>query len=215
MSLAAPAPRVLADVIVRPSSRARAFAVDAVLVAAGAAIVAALAQVTIPMWPVPMTGQTLGVLLVGAALGAGRGATSMALYAALALAGLPVVAPQTDGSHITGLALLATPSFGYIVGFVLAAAVVGWLAARRWDRRVPRAIVAFAAGSVAIYAVGLPWLAVVLANLGVAQGDLLATTLSAGLVPFVLGDIVKALVAAALLPLAWKGVRAADAAARD
>ncbi|RLK49580.1 biotin transporter BioY [Microbacterium telephonicum] len=211
MSIAAPAPRVLADALVRPSTRIRALAADAALVAVGAGIVAVLAQVVVPMWPVPITGQTLGVLLVGASLGAVRGASSLALYAALGLVGLPVMAPQPDGGHITGLALLATPSFGYVAGFILAALVVGRLCELRWDRTVPRAVVAFAAGSAVVYAVGLPWLAAVLSTLGVAEGSaLFGATLQAGLLPFLLGDVVKALIAGALLPLAWAGVRAVD-----
>ena len=213
MSIAAPGPRVLADALLRPSTRARALAADAALVAVGAGIVAVLAQVVIPMWPVPLTGQTLGVLLVAAGLGTVRGASALALYAALGLAGLPVMAPQTDGSHISGLALLATPSFGYVLGFVVAAIVIGRLSELRWDRRVPRALVAFVVGSLIIYAVGLPWLAVVLSTLGVAQGDaLVGATLQAGLLPFLLGDAVKAVIAGALLPLAWAGVRAVDRA---
>ncbi|MCT9819986.1 biotin transporter BioY [Microbacterium sp. W1N] len=216
MTIAAPAPRVLADALVRPSTLLRALAADAALVAVGAGLVAVLAQVIVPMWPVPITGQTLGVLLVGASLGAVRGAASLALYAGLGLVGLPVMAPQTDGSHITGLALLATPSFGYVIGFVVAALVVGRLSELQWDRKVPRAIVAFVAGSAIIYAVGLPWLAAVLSTLGVAQGPaLLTATLQAGILPFLLGDAVKALIAGALLPLAWAGVRAVDRAKRD
>ncbi len=213
MSIATPGPRVLADALVRPSTRTRALAADIALVAVGAGIVAVLAQVVIPMWPVPITGQTLGVLLVAASLGAVRGGSALALYAGLGLVGLPVMAPQTDGSHIAGLALLATPSFGYVLGFVVAAVVVGRLSERRWDRRVPRAVVAFAAGSVAVYAVGLPWLALALSTLGVAEGGALASaTLQAGLLPFLLGDAVQAVLAGALLPLAWAGVRAVDRA---
>lgn len=212
MSLAvAPRRRVLADLIVPSGSRTAAIAADAVLVLAGAALVTLLAQLAIPMWPVPITGQTFAVLLVGAGLGAVRGASSLVLYAALGLLGLPVAAPQPDGSHLTGTALFAAPSFGYIVGFVFAAAVVGWLAQRRWDRRVPKAVIAFAAGSVTIYAFGLPWLAVVLSNLGVPSGDLLSATLANGLVPFLIGDLVKAVLAGLLLPLVWRGVRAVDA----
>lgn len=216
MSLAAPVSRpVLADLIARPSDRARAFALDAALVVAGAAVVALLAQLTIPMWPVPMTAQTLGVLLVGASLGTVRGASSMVVYALAGLAGLPVVAPSADGSHLTGAALLAGTTFGYIIGFVFAAGVVGFLARRAWDRRVLQAIVAFAAGSVVIYAFGLPWLAMALSNLGIPQDQLVAKTLAFGFVPFWIGDIVKAVFAGLLLPVAWRGVRALEDRARD
>jgi biotin transport system substrate-specific component len=211
---AVPSHRVLGDVVAHPSTRLGALAVDAGLVVAGTALVAVLAQVAIPLWPVPITGQTLGVLLVGASLGAMRGTISLALYAVLGLIGLPVFAPQTDGSHLTGAAAFASPSFGYIIGFVLSAAVVGYLASRRWDRRMPMAVVAFVIGSLAIYAVGLPWLAVALSHLGVPQNQLLSTTLSNGLYPFLIGDAIKAVIAGALLPVAWRGVHAADARKR-
>ena len=132
--------RVLADVIARPSSRARAFAVDAALVLAGAAVVALLAQVEIPLWPVPITGQTLGVIIVGAALGAWRGAAALTTYMVLGLAGLPVFAGLTGS-----LAAIAKPSFGFVIGFIFSAFVAGWFAERAWDRRPALAFVGFAA----------------------------------------------------------------------
>ena len=182
-----------------------------VLVAAGAALTAILAQVSIPMFPVPITGQTLAVLLVGATLGAVRGASSLALYAVLGLVGLPVYAPQADGSHLTGFLALAAPSFGYIVGFVFAAAIVGSLSERTWDRKFFKALATFVGGSVVVFAFGLPWLAFVL-------GANLAQTLEWGLYPFIIGGLIKAAIAAALLPAAWWGAdklaerRAQDAA---
>jgi len=166
---------------------------DVVLVVAGAALVTVLAQVAIPLWPVPITGQTLAVLLVGSTLGAARGAISMVLYALLGLVGLPV---YSDGSH--GATVLFGATGGYIVGFVISAALVGWLAERQWDRKVLKAIVTFVAGSVVVFAVGLPWLAVVL------HTDL-PTTLQYGLYPFIIGGVIKAVIAAGLLPLAWWG----------
>ncbi|MBN9169362.1 biotin transporter BioY [Microbacterium sp.] len=207
--------RVLADLIVPSRSRALAFAADATLVVAGAVFVTLLAQVAIPMQPVPITGQTFAVLLVGAGLGAVRGASALVLYAAAGLLGLPVGAPQADGSHLTGSALFAAPSFGYIVGFVFAAAVVGLFARRTWDRRIPKALVAFAVGSITIYAFGLPWLAVVLAGARVPQDQLLSATLTNGILPFLVGDVVKAVLAGLLLPLVWRGVRAVDARTRS
>lgn len=178
----------------------RALATDLALVAGGAALTGLLAQVAIPLWPVPITGQTLAVLLVGSSLGASRGAASMLLYAVLGVAGVPWF---SDASHGVGVLLGATG--GYIVGFVLAAALVGWLAQRRWDRRFTQAVVTFVAGSATVFAVGLPWLAVV-------TGADLAQTLEWGLWPFVPGGIVKALIAAALIPLAWRGVQRLDRA---
>lgn len=204
-SLVPAAPRiVLADRLV-----SRTLATDVVLVAAGAALTAILAQVSIPMFPVPITGQTLAVLLVGATLGAVRGASSLALYAVLGLVGLPVYAPQADGSHLTGFLALAAPSFGYIVGFVFAAAIVGWLSERTWDRKFFKALATFVGGSVVVFAFGLPWLAFVL-------GANLTQTLEWGLYPFIIGGLIKAAIAAALLPAAWWGAdKLAERRARD
>ena len=182
-----------------------------VLVAAGAALTAILAQVSIPMFPVPITGQTLAVLLVGATLGAVRGASSLALYAVLGLVGLPVYAPQADGTHLTGFLALAAPSFGYIIGFVVAAAIVGWLSERTWDRKFLKALATFVGGSLVVFAFGLPWLAFV-------TGADLAQTFAWGFTPFIIGGVIKAAIAAALLPAAWWGAeklaerRANDAA---
>lgn len=181
---------------------AHSIATDLGLVAAGAALTALAAQITIPMWPVPITGQTFAVLLVGTTLGAARGSISMALYMVLGAIGLPIF---TAGK--SGLAYIAGPTGGYLIGFVLAAALTGWLAQRQWDRKVLGAFVTFLLGSVAIYAVGLPWLSVVLGQLG-RPNDLMAT-LQAGLLPFIPGDILKAVLAGALLPTTWKLVNRA------
>jgi biotin transport system substrate-specific component len=195
MSAVAPAaPRlVLADRLF-----ARTWVLDVVLVVAGAALTAVLAQVSIPMHPVPITGQTLAVLLVGATLGWARGAASLGLYLVLGLVGLPVYAPLEDGSHLTGLAALAAPSFGYIIGFVFAAAAIGWLSERTWDRHVLKALATFVGGSLIVFAFGLPWLAAV-------TGGTLTEVLGWGLIPFIPGGIIKAVIAAGLLPLAWWG----------
>lgn len=171
----------------------RTLVMDIVLVVAGAALVTILAQLVIPLQPVPITGQTLGVLLVGSTLGAVRGSLSMVLYAVLGLVGLPVF---SDGSHGAGVVFGATG--GYIVGFILSAALVGWLSEREWDRKILKALATFAAGSLAVFAVGLPWLSITL-HLDVAQ------TLAAGFYPFLIGGLVKAVIAAGLLPLAWFG----------
>ncbi|PPG60058.1 biotin transporter BioY [Rathayibacter sp. AY1C7] len=189
-SSALPRP-VLADRLVT-----RSVATDALLVLAGGGLTAAMAQLFIPMWPVPFTGQTFAVLLVGTTLGALRGALSMLVYALVGALGAPVF---TEGSH--GWAVLAGPTGGYIVGFVLASIVTGWLAQRQWDRRVLGTLVTFLAGTATIYLVGLPWLAAALASLGLPAD--LGSVLSAGLVPFLVGDALKALVAAALLPTTW------------
>ncbi len=171
----------------------RSLLMDAVLVVSGAALVTVFAQLYVPLWPVPVTGQTLAVLLVGSTLGAVRGSLAMVLYAVLGVVGLPVF---TEGA--SGLGVLAGPTGGYIVGFILSAALVGWLAERSWDRKVLKAVVTFAAGTLVVFAVGLPWLAVVL-------GLDLGQTLQSGLYPFLIGGAIKALIAGGLLPLAWRG----------
>ena len=111
---------------------------DALMVLAGASLVGVLAQVSVPMWPVPITGQTLGVLLVGAILGARRGALSLLSYMLLGLAGMPWFSAASGG-----LAALAKPSFGYILGFIPAAWLIGKLSERAWDRHFWLSLAAF------------------------------------------------------------------------
>ena len=171
----------------------RTLVLDIVLVVAGAALTALLAQVAVPLVPVPVTGQTLAVLLVGATLGAARGAISLGLYAVLGIVGLPVFS-----DFGAGLSVVLGPTGGYIVGFIASAALVGWLSERAWERQVLKALATFAAGTLVVFAIGLPWLAVVL------QLDL-AQTLNAGLWPFLVGGAIKAALAAGILPLAWWG----------
>jgi biotin transport system substrate-specific component len=180
----------------------RGLVTDILLIAAGTGLTSVLAQVAIPLWPVPITGQTFAVLFVGATLGVTRAVLSMVLYLAIGLLGLPVFAPQADGSHISGLAALVGPTGGYLVGFLFATAFVGWLAQREWDRKWLRTLVAFVGGTLVIYAVGLPWLYIALSNLHVPNA--LQATLTGGLYPFLIGDALKALFAAALLPLVWR-----------
>jgi len=197
--------RVLADVIARPSSRARALAVDAALVLAGAAVVALLAQVEIPLWPVPITGQTLGVIIVGASLGAWRGAAALTTYMVLGLAGLPIFAGLTGS-----LLAVAKPSFGFVIGFIFSAFVAGWFAERAWDRRPALAFVGFAAASAVPFVFGIPYLAFVL-NVSLGLDLSFVEILQAGLFPFILGGLVKAGIAALVIPGAWALVRKADA----
>jgi biotin transport system substrate-specific component len=169
---------------------------DAVLVLAGTALVAVCAQISIPLpfTPVPITGQTFAVVLVGAALGSVLGFASLLLYWLVGIAGAPVYADQTSGWET-----FVGPTGGYIVGFMLAAAVTGYLAERRWDRRFPSSVAAMLTGNVLIYIPGLLWLAHYLGT-GVEE------TLEAGLYPFVVGDLLKLYLAGALLPLAWRAV---------
>jgi len=207
MSSIAAAPRrrpVLADLIARPSDRARAFAVDAALVLSGVALVALLAKVSFFIGPIPITGQTLGVIVVGAALGARRGAASLTTYMLVGLAGLPVFA-----GPVAGPAYVLSPSFGFIVGFIPAAFVAGWFAERAWDRKPWLAFIGFAVASIIPFLVGVPYMALILSTvLGV---DItLASVLEAGVWPFIVPGLVKAAFAALLVPAAWALVRAVD-----
>lgn len=158
----------------------------------GTLIVALLAQVRIvlPFTPVPITGQTLGVLLVAAALGSRRGTASLGLYLVGGLAGLPFF---TGGA--AGLAHLTGPTGGYLVGFLAAAALVGGLAERGWTRSWYKMAALFTLGSLVIYVFGAMYLSTFI---GLRQA------LAAGVWPFLPGDVIKAILAAALLPAAWK-----------
>jgi biotin transport system substrate-specific component len=172
---------------------------DALLIAGGAGLIAASAQVSfkLPFTPVPITGQTFSVLLVGAALGTMRGGASAFLYV---LAGLlfPIYAPHTG----YGWSTITSASGGYLVSYPFVAALTGWLAERRWDRKFSSAVGAMLTGNVVIYLFGLPWLAVVL-------NTNLEKTFELGIYPFVPGDTFKLYLAAAALPGAWKLVGAA------
>jgi biotin transport system substrate-specific component len=168
-------------------------AVTAALIVGFALLTALMAQVVIPLWftPVPITGQTFSVMLAGAALGWRAGAASMALYVALGAVGLPFYAEAQGGwEAATGA------TGGYLFGFVVAAALVGHLAERQQDRSVVTAIPAFLAGTVVIYLFGVPWLANEL-NVGVTRA------MELGMVPFVIGDLVKVVLAGIALPTAW------------
>lgn len=200
MALSTPAPRVLADAI--PGSVAR----DAVLVLGGAAFVGVAAQIVVPLpfTPVPVTGQTFAVLLAGAALGSVRGLLAMLVYLVAGMAGVPWFA---SGSTAYSEGVL-TPSFGYVVGFVLAGALVGKLAERGWTRTPLRTAGAMVLGNIVIYAVGVTWLKL-------ALGVSWALSLEYGLTPFLGGDVLKILLAAGLFPAAWVGLRKLGLAPRE
>lgn len=208
MSLAASRRPVLADVVGRPATRLRALAVDAALVATGVAFVALLAKASFFIGPIPITGQTLGVIVVGAALGARRGATALTAYLLAGLAGIPVFA-----GPIAGPAYVLAPSFGFVLGFIPAAAIAGWFAERAWDRRPALAFVGFVAASIVPFLVGVPYMAAVLA-LVLGQEVTLPGVLGAGVWPFVLPGLMKAAAAALLIPATWALVRAVDRRAR-
>jgi biotin transport system substrate-specific component len=172
--------------------RAAGWLRDLVLILLGALFVAALAQVEIPLpfTPVPVTGQTFGVLLVGAALGSRRGALSLVSYLSMGIVGLPFFA---GGAH--GWNIVTGATGGYLIGFVIAAYVVGLLAERGLERSLRTSIIPFLIGMVIIYACGVAWLTVVLGSLGKA--------LVSGLIPFLIGDGIKLVAAALVLPAAW------------
>lgn len=176
--------RVLGDVI--PGGLAR----DVTLVVGGAALTAVAAQVAVPLpfSPVPLTLQTFAVLLVGASLGTVRGLASILLYLAVGVAGVPIFSSGSSGM---------TASFGYVIGFVLAAALVGLLAERGATRGPLATAGIMVVGNLVVYAVGVPWL-MGAAHLGLAQG------LALGFVPFVIGDLIKVAVAAGIFPTAWR-----------
>jgi biotin transport system substrate-specific component len=185
---------VLADVI--PGARVR----DAVLVTGAALLTALLAQVAIPVAgsPVPITGQTLAVVLTAAALGPARGFAGQALYLLLGAVGLPFYSDAAGGFDVVFGA-----TGGYIVGFLPAAFLIGLAARQGQDRRITRALPLFALGQLVIFAIGVPWLAV--------AADLSpSAAIDAGFTPFIVGGLVKAAIAGVALPGAWWVVRKAD-----
>lgn len=189
----------LAQALPRPRSRGGSLAFDVALVVGGSLFIAALAQVTIrlPFTPVPITGQTLGVLLVGTAFGWARAGLTLSLYLAEIAVGLPFAAEGRSGAEVLSL---TTPSGGYLWGFLAAGVLCGWLANRGWDRNLRSSLGVMLLGNIVIYAFGIPWLAASL-DIGILEAFEL------GLYPFVVGDLLKLLVAAGLLPAAWRLVR--------
>jgi biotin transport system substrate-specific component len=164
---------------------------DLMLVLGFSFLTALTARIAIPLpfTPVPITGQTLGVLLTGALLGSRRAALTMVLYALEGAAGLPVFAFGRSG-----IAVVLGPTGGYILGFVVAAFVVGLLCERGFDRRPITSITAMVVGNLCIYALGVVWLS---AYVG------LQSALVQGVAPFLLGDALKILVAALAMPGGW------------
>jgi biotin transport system substrate-specific component len=161
------------------------------LIVVGTAFVAITAQIVIPTTPVPFTAQTFGVLTVGAALGFRRGALALLLYLAVGAAGLSVFA---EGS--SGVAKILGATGGYLIGFAVAAAIVGRLAELGWDRHIGGSLAAMAIGTAVIYAIGVPWLKV---TLGIPW----ETAVAEGMTKFLLWDAAKLIVAAGIFPAAW------------
>ncbi|MEA2577891.1 MAG: biotin transport system substrate-specific component [Chloroflexota bacterium] len=161
------------------------------LVVAGTLFVSLCAQVYIPTLPVPFTGQTFGVLLVGGALGFRRGLVALLLYIAIGAIGIPVYAQGGSGVHV-----IQGATGGYLVGFVVAAALVGRLAELGWDRRIGGALAMMAIGTAVIYAIGVPWLKV-------AAGLSWTDAVAGGMTKFLIWDAAKLAVAAGIFPVAW------------
>lgn len=187
------APAVLSTRILPRSNTSRLTAAAA-LIAGFALLTALCAQIRIPLGftPVPITGQTFAVLLSGAVLGSRMGAASQLLYAVMGAAGLPFYAGGEGGwEAATGA------TAGYLAGFIAAAYAVGYLAEQRQDRRFATSIGAFLTGNLVIYAFGVPWL-MYTQSWGLEEG------VTKGLAPFIIGDTIKILLAAAALPAAWK-----------
>jgi biotin transport system substrate-specific component len=185
----------IADFLVpiRLGERVNARVRDVSLVVAGALLIYLTARIVflVPGSPVPITGQTFGVLLVGGALGFRRGLIGVGLYVLLGVVGLPFFAESKGG-----LSVIWGATGGYLIGFAIAGALVGRLAELGWDRKIGGALGAMLLGNAAIYAIGLPWL-------GVVTSSSPEETIALGLTPFLLGDALKMVLAAVLFPVAW------------
>lgn len=183
----------LIDLIIpRIENKTLALIKDILLVLSFAIITGISAKIKIEIGVVPITFQTLAVLLTGALLGAKKGALSQLTYLLMGLAGLPWFARGGGISYIT------SPTFGYIIGFVLAAFLVGWLCERGFDRKIKTAILAMLAGNIMVYIPGLLWMAKFFG---------FKKALVVGLYPFILGDLMKILLAGLILSLSWKFIK--------
>jgi biotin transport system substrate-specific component len=176
-----------------------AFRAAVVLFATVLTIAAAQVSIPLPFTPVPFTLQPMVVLLAGAALGPRLGMTSQVLYLALGLAGLPVFAASPVLPQ--GVARLFGPTGGYLMSYPFAAFVAGYFAERGFDRRYFTSVVAMTAGLCVVFAFGVTWLAFGTPHVG------LSAAIASGLVPFIPADIVKLLIAATILPAAWRFLR--------
>lgn len=193
-------PTALVDQLIPRSSAALTNAViDAVLIVGFAALTGLSAKVAIYLNPaVPITGQTFAVLLSGAVLGSKRGAGSMLVYLATGIAGVPVFAPEGAIPHA---------SIGYLIGYPVAAFIVGWVVERGWGRNPLKLALAMLLGEVAIYGFGLPWLAFYIPESELVERSRLAVVYDWGLEDFIIGDTIKLIMAAVGVPLAWEAIR--------
>ena len=177
-----------ADVF-RPCRSLEAVFYDIALIVSGSLLIGLCAQISIG-WPVPVTGQTFAVLMVGALFGARRGSLCVVAYIAEGVAGFPVFSAGR-----AGLGVLAGPTGGYLAGFIAAAYITGFLAEKGWDRHIWTTIIAMILGNLAIYTFGLCWLCNIVD---------IKSVLAIGLYPFIVGDLLKIALAAVLLPAGWK-----------
>ncbi|MYB48291.1 MAG: biotin transporter BioY [Dehalococcoidia bacterium] len=193
-------PTALVDQLIPRSDTALTNAViDAVLIVGFAALTGLSAKVAVYLNPaVPITGQTFAVLLSGAVLGSKRGAASMLVYLGMGIAGVPVFAPDGAIPHA---------SRGYLIGFAVAAFIVGWLVERGWGRNPLKLALAMLLGEVAIYGFGMPWLAFYIPESELVERSRLAVVYDWGLEDFIIGDTIKLIMAAVGVPLAWEAIR--------
>jgi biotin transporter BioY len=177
--------------VFRPSEKISAVLYDAIVIICGSLILGLSSQIKVylPISPVPITGQTFAVLMLAALLGSKRGVLAILAYLVEGILGLPVFAGGI------GPAALIGPTGGYLVGFIAVAYVVGKLAEMGWDRRVSTTIAAMLVGEIVLYTFGVCWLAI-MTNIRIA--------LAVGLYPFIVGDVLKVVLAAAVLPAGWK-----------
>ena len=164
-----------------------------VLAAVGVCLLTISARVQIPSWPVPMTMQTYAILVIGMAYGTRLGVATVLVYLAAGAAGLPVFAGTPEKG--VGISYMAGPTGGYLLGFVVAAWVCGCLAARGWDRGLATSLIAMATGHLLILGLGVAWLATLVGW---------SSAVKLGLSPFIAVTVVKTLLAAATLPVAWR-----------
>lgn len=160
-----------------------------VLVLAGTLLLALSAHVKVPFWPVPQTMQTFAVLLIGMSYGSRLAAVTILAYLAEGLVGLPVFATGAGPAYMAG------PTAGYLAGFLVAAPLLGWLAERGWGQNWQSTVAAMLAGNLVIYLFGLGWLTILFGG---------TVAISAGLMPFIWGDLAKTVLAALLMPMAWQ-----------
>lgn len=189
MTLAASRPTLIDTLWPETAAPALRWAALALI---GSLLLTASAKAQFPMWPVPMTMQSFVVLVIGMAYGARLGAATVAVYLMQGALGLPVFAGTPEKG--IGLAYMAGPTGGYLMGFLLAAAAVGWLAERGWDRNLARSVAAMTIGTVLLFAPGVAWLAMLVGW---------EKAIAGGLTPFLLGSVLKLALAATVLPVCW------------